>query len=427
MRRGAAVRGLVLAAILLFGTSACTTSGFADGPKDTLTILTHYGNDPLKSGLQELVDEWNGANPDVQVETQAVSYDELLQTVTVRQSGGQAPDIVHAYSLWGGQLAQSQVLADAPADVASDVRDNYSAAAAESVTVDGEIIGYPTEVQTYALYYNKRLLEAAGIDRPPATWDELEKAANATTTFDSGGNVDVAGFGLTSGWDSAVVHPFASLLQAAGGNYMDGDVTGFDSPQGRAALALQQRMIDDGVADPAANVLQEFPSGKTAMTINAGWWIGSLKATMGDDYDDVGVAPIPGPDEGDRGSLAYGYFAGVNSASQKQDEAWEFLRWLNAEPSDGGATPMGGFQFSLGTIPGRTSDSEALTGTVDDPNYDPFVAALEYALAEPNPRHGQEMKTALQGSIESVWTGQQSVSEALSEAAAQADATLRRD
>jgi multiple sugar transport system substrate-binding protein len=426
MRISKTTRCLVVAATVALAASACTTGGYDNGDKDTITLLTHYGNDPLKSGLAKLVDQWNSENPDSKVETQAVAYEELLQTITVRQTGGQAADIVQAYSLWGGQLAEAHVLDKVPDDVATDVRDNYSKAAVGSVTVDDQVLGYPTEVQSYALFYNKKLLADAGITEPPRTWAELADAAAKTTTRDDSGNIDVAGFGLTSGWDSAVVHPFVSLLQSAGGSYMseDGKSSAFDSKAGREALELEKQLIDDEVADPSINVLKGFPSQKIAMTVNAGWWIGTLKDKMKDDYDNIGVVALPGPDKGDKGSLAYGYFTGVNSKSTHKDKAWDFLRWLNAHKGDNGATPMGSFQFSVGTIPGRVSDSEALTGTIDDPNYQPFVEALDYAIPEPNPASGQEMKTALQHSIEAVWTGEKSIEEALSEAAAEADSSL---
>src|SRR5690606_31797983 len=110
-----------------------------------------------------------------------------------------------------------------------------------------------------------------------------------------------------SGWDSAVVHPFLSLLNAAGGPYLspDGTKAAFDSEAGKAALTLEKKLIDSKSADPAINVLNGFTSGKVAMTINAGWWIGSLKTAMKDDYENVGVVPIPGPTADARGSLAY--------------------------------------------------------------------------------------------------------------------------
>ncbi|HZE38675.1 MAG TPA: ABC transporter substrate-binding protein [Stackebrandtia sp.] len=420
------LRALALACAVLVTASACATGSFRDGPSDTITILTHYGSQPQKSELKKLVDKWNGTHPDAQVETQTVFYDDLLQTITARQTAGQGPDIINAYSLWGGQLAAADVLDTPPSDVASDIREHYSPAAAKTVSVGDRVLGYPTEMQTYALFYNKKLLAAAGVKHPPKTWDELREISRKTSTHDSSGNLDVAGFGLTAGFnDTAVVHPFASLLQSAGGRYMtDHGRAAFDSEAGEKALSLEKRLIDDGSADPGIDVAKAFPSGRVAMTINAGYMIGSLKAVMGKSYKDIGVAPIPGPRLGDRGSVAYSFFSGVNARSHHKKQAWEFLRWLNAEPAAHGATRMGALQFSVGTISGRVSDSRALA--VDDPNYTPFVDALDYALPEANPQGGQQMKTALQGSIQSVWSGEETVDAALSSAAAEADATLPR-
>ncbi|ADD42434.1 ABC transporter substrate-binding protein [Stackebrandtia nassauensis] len=421
------IRALALATVLVLTASGCATSSFGDEPGKTLTVLTHYGSEPHKSGLKKLVDEWNRTHPEVQVKTQSVLYNELLQTVTARHASGQTPDIINAYSLWGGQLAAADVLDEPPTDVATDIRDEYSPAASEAVTVDDQVLGYPTEMQTYALIYNKKLLAKAGVTEPPKTWDELEDIAERTTVTDDSGNLDVAGFGLTTDFsDTAVVHPFASLLQAAGGRYMNADGSAaFDSKAGQRALSLQKQLVESGSADPGLNTIKAFPSNRVAMTINAGYWIGVLKGMMGDDYENVGVAPIPGPKAGDKGSLAYGFFTGVSSHSDQKDDAWEFLRWLNAEQAADGATRMGAFQFGAGSIPARVSDSEALTA--DDPNFEPFVQAMDYALPEPNPRGGQQMKTALQGSIQSVWTGDLSVAEALRSAAAEADATLNQD
>ncbi|MGH8876757.1 MAG: ABC transporter substrate-binding protein [Stackebrandtia sp.] len=421
------VRAFLAAVTVVLAASGCTTGGYSEDPSETLTMLTHYGSEPHKSGLKKLVDEWNSTHPDVQVKTQNVPYNELLQSVTARHASGQSPDIINGYSLWGGQLAEADVLDEPPGDIDTDIRENYSPAAAKTVTVGDHVLGYPTEMQTYALYYNKKLLADAGVKRPPKTWDELVDIAKKTTVTDDTGNLDVAGFGLTTDFsDSAVVHPFASLLQSAGGEYLTGDGTAaFDSKAGAKALSLQKELIEAGTADPGLNVAKAFPANRIAMTIHAGFFNGVIKGMMGEQHKDVGVAPIPGPEAGDRGSLAYGFFTGVNSGSDQKDEAWEFLRWLNAEKAKGGATRMGAFQFSAGGVPARVTDGEALVG--DDPNLRPFIDALDYALPEPNPRGGQQMKTALQGSIQSVWTGDATVAESLRSAAAEADATLNQD
>lgn len=107
------MRCLAVAVLALcLGLSGCS-GGPPTGPNGEviLTLLTHYGNDPLKAGLQKLVDEWN-ASPDVQVRTQAVAFEDLQATVTVRQVGGRGADIMNLYALWGGQAADANVLAE---------------------------------------------------------------------------------------------------------------------------------------------------------------------------------------------------------------------------------------------------------------------------------------------------------------------------
>ena len=83
--------------------------------------------------------------------------------------------------------------------------------------VDGALYGVPNEIDLYALNYNKRLFEAAGIDGPPTTWDELIADAKALTVRD-GDRITQQGFGLINSWAAGVVHPFASLLASNGGD-----------------------------------------------------------------------------------------------------------------------------------------------------------------------------------------------------------------
>lgn len=419
---------VLLAGVLLL--AGCGTGGKpGSGDRITLTMLTHYANPPLQPGLQKLVDEWNRSHPKVHVRTQAVNFDSLLETLTVRQAAGRSADIIQPYGLWAGQLAKAGVLAAAPRSVATEVHGHYSPAAVGAASVDDTVYGYPTEVQTYSLYYNKRLFAKAGITHPPHTWHQLRVDAEKTTVRDKHGNTHVQGFGVSKDQDSNVVHPFLSLLQAAGGSFLtrDGTHSAVDSSAGRAALGLERGLIDKHATEPGIDVIKAFPSGQVAMTINAGWWLGSLRSTMGKAYKNVGVAKIPGPAPGQRGSLAYGYFMGVNSKSQHAAQSWRFLRWLNAgHQPKASATRMGAFQYSVGTIPPRPADVRALTSGDSDPNLRPFANALQYAVPEPNIAHGQQIKSLLQVNIESAWTGQATPRGALDKAAQQVDHLLAR-
>lgn len=412
---------IVVAVIaLVFSMAACSSSSSNGGGKDgkvTLTLLTHYSAQQEKE-LMKYINMWNKEHPDIQVKHKSVNFDQLLSTIMAQQTSGQVSDIVHVYSLWSGQLSQSHVLAEPPKAIQQDITANYPKTAVKSSTVDKQLLGYPSEVETYALFYNKKMLKDAGFDHPPKTWNELYDMANKITKKNAKGKIEQEGFGLMSGWDSAVVHPYLSFLYANGGQFLNSNNTKamLETKQAQDALNYEMKFFKNGITDKSFDVIKGFENQKVAMTINAGWWNGSLKSVMKNDYKNVGVAPIPSPDGQGKGSVSYGYFYGVNNRSQHKKEAWEFLKWLNSKKLDGGATAEGKFLVSQGITPSRESDIKALSKDIGTANYKPFIDALNYAKPEPNIFAGQKIKTDLQKEIEKVWSGQESVKQGLKNA-----------
>ncbi|MEU5535821.1 ABC transporter substrate-binding protein [Streptomyces sp. NPDC020362] len=431
-------------ALLASGCAAPHEGTGRPGDPIVLTLLSHYASGALKEALQGPVDEWNARHDRVKVRTKAVEFTDLLTTFMVRQAAGQGTDILHPYCLWNGQLVRAGVLRPAPSEYAEEIRRGYRGAAVGSSSVRGKVYGYPTEVQTYALYYNRRLLTEAGIDGPPRTWRELEEAAYRTARRDRYGNTLVQGFGLSTFDDSTTVGQTLALLNAAGGRFVsaDGRSTAIDSPAGRAVFELEHRLVAEGASAPGVNVYKAFASGQVAMVVSAGWWTGTLKSVMGKDYRDVGVAPVPVPGADDeRATLSTGFMLGVNTASRHPREAWEFLRWLNAEKvrvksaarvpvksaaKGPAATRMSSLQVSVGSLTGRADDMHTLLGEGGDPNLRPFLDALAYAVPEPNVPGAQQAKSLLRKNIEALWTGQQSVDEALRTTRRQVDQEVSR-
>ncbi|MEU9348935.1 ABC transporter substrate-binding protein [Streptomyces sp. NPDC048278] len=416
------------AALLASGCAAPHRGTGRPGDPVVLTLLSHYASGELKKALQEPVDEWNALHDRVKVRTKAVEFTDLLTTVMVRQAAGQGTDILHPYCLWNGQLVRAGVLRPAPPEHAAEISRGYGTAAVGSASVEGRVYGYPTEMQTYALYYNRRLLRAAGVDGPPRTWPELEEAAYRTARRDRYGNTLVQGFGLSTFDDSTTVGQTLALLNAAGGRFVsaDGRRTAIDSPTGRAVFDLERRLVDRGASAPGVNVYQAFASGQVAMVISAGWWTANLKALMGPAYRDVGVAPVPLPESGGRrATLSTGFMLGVNTASEHPHEAWEFLHWLNTEKVQG-TTRMSALQASVGSLTGRADDMRRLLGTGGDPNLHAFLDALAYAVPEPNVPGAQQAKSLLRKNIEALWTGQQTVDEALRATRRQVDQEVAR-
>ena len=391
-----------------------------------LTMLTHWGEESLMKPMQAKLDEYMALNPHVTIEYQAVTFDQLLPKIATARAAGISPDIYHFYNLWMPDFAKGGMLAVPPLDVLEDIKANYTPGSLQAVTYADTIWGYPTEINTYQLVYNKKMLKDAGYDKPPATLAELAEYT-CKLTKSSGGKVEVAGMALMPGWDSGVVHPFLSLLWSASGQYVADDLSAalFDSPEGLSVLKYYTDMITQKCIDPAIGSFNDFVTGKAAMIIMANWFRSTLQASFVDGYENVGVAQIPTSGSGTPTALQYNWLWGVDNGSPNRDEAWKLVKWLNTPTAEGQASPMGDYLTSaLGAIPSRTSDQMALKDRLSDEFMTAYVASAATAKPEPVYAGGQEVKTALQTEVEAAWYGKKTPEDALKTAAEEANRIL---
>ena len=389
--------------------------------------LTHWSPETV-SLLKAAATRYGEQHPGTTVSVNAVPFGDLL--TTIRSQGGDGPTTWGIYDLWLPELVRDGLVAPAPDAVAQEVTSAWPAGVAAASQVSGTVYGIPNEINVYALNYNKRLFEEAGIDGPPATWDELRDAAAKLTDAGAGRQ----GFGLINSWAAGVVHPFASLLVSNGGQLVADGKPALDSPQAGEVFALYEEMVKNGWSVPEmgtadANTtgpfLDNFVSGNTGMIIMANWWESALKAGMGDAFADIGTAPIPvGPSGEAPSSISYTWLTVVNAAAPEaeQQAAWDFLAWLNGEGSgENGASAMSDILNSMGILPSRTSDVAAHEGELGREFLSGYVSVIENAKAFPVVLGGQEFTESLQQTLEALEYGQVTAQEA--QANAQTDAT----
>lgn len=421
MRRSARYR-VLLASLAVLLLALCSLSAAA---QKKVTIATHWSANQ-KEYLDVYIEEYNRLNPDVQVEhitfITSVDISEYLTQALVAHAGGAAPDILHIYSLWAFQLADSGIIVPVPDQVAAQVEANFVPAAVQGAMIGDTLYGIPTEIQNYMILYNKAHLAEAGYTSPAETWDEMVRMARDLTRFDDQGNIVRRGFAFMAGWDSAVVHPYLAILHSEGGKLFSDDYTEvlLDTPEALRALEIQLRMFDEGHAGTA---YAGFPSGQVSMVVMSPWWKSQLAAIMGNDFANVGVAPLPRGDGG-LASTAYTWFWAVDSSSPNQEEAWKFLQWLNSLDDPDEPSRMGAFLAQTGIIPGRPTDVQANAEIILDDFMAPFVQALEYSIPEPIVYRGQEIKVILQREIEAAWQGVKPPGNALLDAKRQIDLIL---
>lgn len=113
--------------------------------------------------------------PNITVEKQSLTYDQILDKVRTSALGNAAPMVARLMLMWSPELAAKGFLREmAPEDVGYASSDFWPGAM-KSVTWRGKTYGVPTNNETMALIWNAALFQAAGLDpdKPPATWDEL--------------------------------------------------------------------------------------------------------------------------------------------------------------------------------------------------------------------------------------------------------------
>ncbi|HSV00198.1 MAG TPA: extracellular solute-binding protein [Roseiarcus sp.] len=401
----------------------------AHAQKVNLSFLTHWSPESVAM-LEKAASAYVKVHADVAISIRAVPFGDLLTTLRASGGGSAGPTMASIYNAWLPDLARDKLIAPIPDAMGAEVKTDWPAGVVGASSTGGALYGFPNEIDVYALNYNKKLFEAAGIAAPPSNWDELIADAKKLSDKSKGQQ----GFGMINSWTAGVIHPFASLLASNGGELIAGGKPQLDSEAAKETFGLYEKLVKEGVTDPAmgtsdANTtgpfLDNFVSGKTGMIIMANWWESALKSGMGDRFADIGTAAIPVGPHGDKPhSISYSWMTVVNAKATpaEQKAAWDFLSWLNGPQSGpNGGSAMGAILVSMGILPSRTSDAAAFADKLSDPFLKAYITAAPNAVPFPVVLGGQEFSEALQQHVEAVQFGKASASDAA--AAAQADAT----
>lgn len=284
-------RTLVAAAAVVVCTllAGCATSSTSAGGDDTadsggpvsLRFQSLAFQDTTIAATQQIVEDWNSANPDIQVELVQGSWDSVHDQLVTQFQGGTAPDIIHDESADIAQFARQGYLADLAPLLSEGTTSSIDAGVLETVTVDGKVIAAPTLLQSYVVFGNTKLLEAAGVSVPTGdswSWDEFAAAAKQAST----GGTPGLGWGLKQ--------PTATVM-SMGLNF---DGTFFSTADGAtsitvddAELEVPKRIHDMAYTDNSldrtsltqggADVLTAFMAGGYAMTVGGNYAAQQLK------------------------------------------------------------------------------------------------------------------------------------------------------
>lgn len=239
--------------------AACNRPGSSGaGSTETIAMLTlwHRLPDAATAALEAMVEEWNKANPDVQMTALHFdgTADELEKQVADAVAKGKVPDLVQVEAedlpAWYGAGDLSDVT-----KAAASYTGSYTKGSLAQTTVDGVLCGIPLTVDPLVYAYDAAAFTEQGWSAP-ASWAELSSEGWA------GGP---AGKYVVT-WDpERSAHRMAALTTADGGAWFTADggtwTAAVDGEASQTVGAAVQKVLTDQIdvlatGDSAAQVVQ---------------------------------------------------------------------------------------------------------------------------------------------------------------------------
>jgi multiple sugar transport system substrate-binding protein len=380
--------------------SACTSvsSSPEDGGSDdvskpvTITFWHAFKDDAHEvKAVNEALDSFHRKFPNITVQAvKAQDDDKINQAIR----GGTAPDVAMSFNANRvGGWCSSGAFGDLGPLLAKDRYDlgQIPKAVSQYTEYRGKRCFMPWLADTFGLYYNKKLLAAAGLPGPPKTMTELADYTKKLTKRGADGTIQVAGFVPYLGVYQTVTE---HLVPSWGGQWLkpDGSSNVGADPGFTQALTWQKSLVDwygaaklekfkAGLGDEFS-AQHGFETGKIAMIVDGEWrtaFIKSDQATI-----DYATAPMPTADDRTNrygAGFVGGNVIGIPRGSKHQAAAWQLVKFLTTDTD-----ALVSFANAIGNVPTTLDSLASPKLTVSkDPNFVTFLDVFKNPATSTTP------------------------------------------
>ncbi len=347
-------------------------------------VLNYWRVFDEKDDFDEILEEYRASFPHIEIRYRKLRFEEYEQELLDALAEDRGPDVFSIHNTWMrgyknkllpmpssvimpfqkiiGTLQKEIVteLTTIPSINLRTLKDRYVDVVYDDVvmtdvvkkdnreTAQNNIYGLPLSVDSLALFYNRDLLNNAGIANPATTWQEFQDHVKKMSRVDRQNNILLSGAALGTSENIPRSTDILSLVMMQNGTQMtndDGYATFHLIPEN-----LREREVAPGVeallfytdfANPTKvvytwnkdqkNALDAFIEGNVAYFFGYSYNIETVKARAPKlNFD---IASIPQIPENPVMNYANYWVETVSKKTRYPDEAWHFVQFL-AKPEN---------------------------------------------------------------------------------------------
>ncbi|ELY1862638.1 sugar ABC transporter substrate-binding protein [Serratia marcescens] len=327
---------------------------------------------------QEIAKRFEQANPDIKIEIELTPSAQYFVKLDSAAAGGVAPDIFWINMPYFVQYAKNGIMEPlAPYIKDSGLKlDDVVASSVKAYQYDGQQMAIPRDVDSIAVWYNKKLFDQAGVSYPTSdwSWDDLKNKATALKSGLKGAAFPLVMDLSIDGQDS-----YMNLLFQNGNHIVPKDGQPTDIANDKSIWVYQQLqgMMKDGLM-PSAQQMSEvkteniFQSNRAAM-VYAGSWLAAPFANNPLINDHIGVVMMPKIER--QSGVAHSLAFAMSAKSAHKQAAWKYIAFMSSEASQA--------ELAKVVIPANKTAAKVWAQQIQKVDVSPYIQTLEVTQAYP--------------------------------------------
>ena len=362
-------------------TSGMTMTGFAEEDKPTIRWVSQGVGETGWEGLTVPILEKFEEETGIHVEAEFYSFNDLFEVIETKSASGNADfDVMSVDVTYVSKYGSSGYLEPLDPYFTDEDKAKWDEASYTAGVWEDTMYAAPENTSCQELYYNKTLLEEAGIELPEndaehrLTYEQVaDMAKQAQEALDPDGSKGIIGLDFQQ---VSRIYQMNMLANSMGGANISEDGYSLDGVVNTEpwikAMTWYQGLVNDGIASRGYDADQlgdMFYSGKMVFMVGGTWTRNGMTC---DDEIDCTYAPCFEGYEDKVATSTGSWYFGINSQSENKDAAAEFIKYFTlGEGSD--------MWLSInGDVPSRLDKQEEIAND-ENATKDMKIAAYEAA------------------------------------------------